>query len=69
VTFRGRVFPNKPAAKYYCRRAVLSFDVEHRVPIRAEICDWDETLLESYGFEQLALDAKLVEADFAIGRT
>ena len=62
------VFPKNGAGKYYCRRAVLSFDLGLKVPIRAEIYDWDESLLESYGFEELALNAGLVAADFAIGK-
>jgi hypothetical protein len=62
------IFPKSGAGKYYCRRAVLSFDLELNVPIRAEIYDWDETLLESYGFEALVLNAGLSIADFAIGK-
>jgi hypothetical protein len=58
------VFPVTARARYYCRRAVLSFDLETRVPIRVEIYDWDEALLELYGFEDLKLDAGLREADF-----
>jgi hypothetical protein len=61
-------FPASAAGRYYCRRAVLSFDIEKKVPIRAEIYDWDDALMEVYGFEDLRLDAGLTEADFALGR-
>ena len=61
-------FPASATGRYYCRRAVLSFDIERKVPIRAEIYDWDEALIERYGFEDLELDARLSESDFALGR-
>ncbi len=62
------VFPKSGQGKYYCRRAVLSFDLERKVPILAEIYGWDEALLERYGYEDLKLDAGLGEGDFAIGK-
>jgi hypothetical protein len=62
------VFPKSGQGKYYCRRAVLSFDLERRVPILAEIYDWDETLIERYGYEDLKLDVGLSDADFAAGK-
>jgi hypothetical protein len=62
------VFPKSGADRYYCHRAVLSFDVEKKVPILVSIYDWDDALVECYGYENLALDAGLSEADFALGR-
>jgi hypothetical protein len=62
------VFPKSGAARYYCHRAALHFDIEKKVPIQVAIYDWDDVLVERYGYEELVLNAGLAEADFAIGR-
>jgi len=38
--------------------------VETKLPVRVNIYDWDDTLLESYGYETVKLNAGLTEADF-----
>lgn len=58
------IFPKDKARSYYCYRALINFDAETKLPVRVHIYDWDDTLLESYGYEALKLDAGLTEADF-----
>jgi outer membrane lipoprotein-sorting protein len=58
------VFPKNKANRYYCYRALMNFDVETKLPIRVQIYDWNDTLIESYGYEAITLDAGLTEADF-----
>lgn len=50
---------------YYCYRAVLNIDIEKKVPIKVKIYDWDDSLLESYGYEDLKLNANLIDKDFS----
>ena len=58
------IFPKNKARSYYCYRALINLDLETKLPIRVHIYDWDDTLLESYGYEAVKLDAGLTEADF-----
>ncbi len=58
------IFPRNRAKGYYCYRAVLYLDTVKKLPIRVQIYDWDNMLVESYGYEALKLDAGLSEADF-----
>jgi hypothetical protein len=58
------VFPKKKENSYYCHRVLINFDVETKLPIRVHIYDWNDTLIESYGYEAIKLDAGLTEADF-----
>ncbi|MGO9613902.1 MAG: DUF1571 domain-containing protein [Dissulfurispiraceae bacterium] len=58
------VFPKNRANSYYCYRALINFDVETKLPVRVNIYDWDDTLLEGYGYEAVKLNAGLTEADF-----
>ncbi len=58
------IFPRNRAGSYYCYRALINLDVETKLPVRVRIYDWDNTLVESYGFEAIRLDAGLTEADF-----
>ncbi|HET6515524.1 MAG TPA: DUF1571 domain-containing protein [Thermodesulfovibrionales bacterium] len=58
------IFPKDKTKYYYCYRALMNFDVETKVPIRVHIYDWDDSLLESYGYEAVKLHAGLTEADF-----
>jgi hypothetical protein len=57
-------FPVNPQRGYYCYRAVLNIDALTKLPIKVQIYDWDNALVESYGYEALRLDAGLSEADF-----
>ena len=58
------VFPKNKTNSYYCYRALINLDVETKLPIRVHIYDWDDTLLERYGYEAVRIDAGLTEADF-----
>ena len=58
------VFPESSARGYYCYRAVINIDVESELPIRVQIFDWDDRLVENYGYEAVALNAGLTDADF-----
>lgn len=60
------VLPKDPAKKYYCHRAILFVDIARRVPIRVQIHDTDDVLVEDYGFEELKLEAGLTDRDLGI---
>jgi outer membrane lipoprotein-sorting protein len=57
-------FPNDPAKGYYCMTAVIDVDREYRLPIYAEIFDWDGQLIERYGYLDLRLNPGLTDEDF-----
>jgi negative regulator of sigma E activity len=58
------IFPKDRTEGYYSYRAELNLDLEKKLPIRVRIYDWDDMLVESYGYEDVRLDAGLTEADF-----
>ena len=58
------IFPRDPRNGYYCYRSILSLDTEKRIPIRVQVFDWEDKLIEDYGYENLVLNAGLTEADF-----
>jgi outer membrane lipoprotein-sorting protein len=58
------IYPKEREKGYYCHRAVLWLDFEQKVPIKIEIYDWDDKLVERYGYENLKLNAGLTDADF-----
>jgi hypothetical protein len=58
------IFPGNPKRGYYCYRAVLNIDVITELPIKVQIYDWNNEIVESYGYEDVRLDARLSEADF-----
>lgn len=58
------IFPKNKVRSYYCYRALINLDVETKLPVRVHIYDWDDALLERYGYEAVKLDAGLTEADF-----
>jgi hypothetical protein len=49
---------------YYGYRVIVNLDEEKKVPIKIQIYDWDDHLVESYGYENLDLNAGLMDADF-----
>jgi len=57
-------FPRDQAKGYYCMTAVVETDQEHRLPIYAEMFDWQEQLFERYGYRDLRLNTGLTQADF-----
>jgi len=60
------VFPRDKTRDYYCYRAIINIDSETKIPIRVRIYDWEELLIEDYGYEGLKLNAGLTDADFAM---
>lgn len=58
------IFPRNSQNGYYCHRSIISLDIEKRVPIRVQIFDWEDRLIEDYGYEDLMLNAPLTDADF-----
>jgi outer membrane lipoprotein-sorting protein len=55
----------KERAKYYdgCR-FVINQDVKSKILVRIRVYDRDDQLVENYGYENLNLNASLVDADF-----
>jgi len=49
---------------YYCRRAIVNVDEELKVPIKVQIFDAENQIVEIYGYENLRLNAGLTAADF-----
>lgn len=58
------IFPKDKTRGYYCYRTVMNLDVELKIPIKVRVFDWDDVLVENYGYEDLNLDAGLTDADF-----
>ena len=59
------ILPRDKTRGYYSYRARLSLDIEKKVPIKVQIYDWDNNLVEDYGYEDLKLNANLTDADFS----
>ena len=57
--------PRDKTRGYYSYRARLNLDLEKKVPIKVQIYDWDNNLVEDYGYEDLKLNANLTDADFS----
>ena len=49
---------------YYDYRVIINLDEEKKVPIKIQIYDCDDQLVESYGYENLNLNAGLTDVDF-----
>lgn len=58
------IFPKDDTRGYYCYRTVMNLDAELKVPIKVKVYDWDDLLVENYGYEDLNLGAGLTDADF-----
>jgi hypothetical protein len=58
------IFPRDPRNGYYCYRCIISLDIEKKLPIRVQVFDWENRLIEDYGYEDLMLNARLLDADF-----
>jgi len=58
------VFPKDRRNGSYCYRSIISFDLQKKIPIRVRNFDWDDRLIEDYGYEALQLRAGLTDADF-----
>ena len=58
------VLPKDPARGYYCYRCIVDLDVETKMPIKTRIFDWEDQLVECYGYENLSLNPGLSDRDF-----
>jgi hypothetical protein len=58
------LLPRDPGAGYYAYRVQLSFDGEHRLPIRVVVFDWSDQLVEDYTYTELRLNPGLSVLDF-----
>ncbi len=59
----GRL-PADPAKGYYAPRVVMDFDLESKLPLRIEIYDAGDRLMEQYGYEELQVNVGLSDRDF-----
>ena len=57
--------PRNSAKDYYCYRATLNLDLEKKVPIKVQIYDWENKLVEDYGYEDLRFNVGLSDTDFS----
>jgi outer membrane lipoprotein-sorting protein len=58
------VLPKDSSKGYYCYRCILNLDLENKMPLRTQIFNWDNQLVECYGYEALKLNAGLSDKDF-----
>jgi len=58
------ILPRDAEAGYYGYRVQLSFDLEHRLPIRVVVYDWSDQLVEDYTYADLRLNPGLTTLDF-----
>ena len=47
------IFERDRTKGYYVYRVIVNLDEEKKVPIKIQIYDWDDQLVESYGYENL----------------
>ena len=57
--------PRNEAKDYYCYRATLNLDLEKKVPIKVQIYNWENNLVEDYAYEDLRFNVGLSDADFS----
>jgi hypothetical protein len=58
------ILPKDRSKGYYCYRCIVNLDLETRMPIKTQIFDWDDQLVECYGYEDLNLNPGLSDKDF-----
>ena len=58
------VLPKDPSKGYYCYRCIVNLDIETKMPIKTRIFDWEDQLVEYYGYEHLSLNPGLSDKDF-----
>ena len=61
--FEG-IFNAKDRSIYYSHRAIIDMDIERKIPIRVQIFDWDNNLVENYGYENVVINPGLTDKDF-----
>ena len=58
------VLPKEASKGYYCFRCVVNLDLETKMPVKIQIFDWQDRLVECYGYETLKLNPGLSDKDF-----
>ncbi len=58
------ILPKDRSKGYYCHRCIVDVDLETKMPIKVQIFDWEDRLVESYGYELLKLNPGLSDKDF-----
>jgi hypothetical protein len=58
------ILPKNASKGYYCYRCVVNLDLENKMPIFTQIFDWNNRLVESYGYENLQVNPGLTDKDF-----
>jgi outer membrane lipoprotein-sorting protein len=58
------ILPKDPSKGYYCYRCIVNLDIETKMPIKSRIFDWEDQLVECYGYEGLKLNPGLSDKDF-----
>ncbi len=58
------VFSKDKARGYYCYRAIINIDFKKNLPLKVQIYDWNNNLIENYGYENLKLNVGLTDTDF-----
>lgn len=57
-------FPRDQSQGYYGMTSLVDIDRDSRLPTYTEIFDWDNQLVERYGYRDLRLNPGLTDADF-----
>ncbi len=58
------IFSGGTTKDYYGRRIIINVDVENKLPIKIEIYDQENQLVEKYGYEHLEFNPGLTDLDF-----
>lgn len=58
------ILPKDASKGYYCYRCVVHLDIETKMPLKIQIFDWEDRLVECYGYELLNLNPGLSDKDF-----
>jgi len=58
------ILPKNASKGYYCYRCVVNLDLENKMPIFTQIFDWNNRLVESYGYENFEVNPGLTDKDF-----
>lgn len=56
--------PADPAKGYYCRRCIVYVDTETGLPLNVRNYDWNNDVVEEYGYEAFRADVALTASDF-----
>jgi outer membrane lipoprotein-sorting protein len=59
------ILPKDSSKGYYCYRCILNLDLETKMPLKTQIFDWQDRLVECYGYETLQLNPGLSDTDFS----